>query len=272
MWKGALAAGLTTALLVLVFPLLVLPFAQHRRLLEQFHGAMIQPVMSQAPADAGRDADVKADVRKGLADYRWRWRSYSLGGTLDHLLQKDPPGRLKGVPHYYLLDLDEHHLFQLKSAWIAVLFLLAILGFVRARRLRGFEGFLIEASIVMLFSFIFAPITRNYHLIGIALPCAIFCMRRKPVMTSTQTVLWWGTVMLFAAAGPLRHKSLLGIELWRRVDQAGFMHLGMVGLLAWIALYALDTKKLLLQQRDPGEHVDAPGFPVPAKGPRHRTG
>lgn len=222
-WRAAAALTATAAFLVLVLPLPIVGSAEHLRHLGEFARAMLGPLVGEGSGDRAM----------------WQGSSASVSGTLDFLLQAR--GRGNGEPSFHLADLPPGALAAVKGLWSAALLGLLVAGFVRARRVQDPRRWLLQASVVMLATAFFSPLTRTYHLAGALLPGAVFCAQLpfgQPGARRRERVAWLAVALCLALAMSLRQRWLLGRELWRTLDQMGLLHLGLVGLAAWIALLA----------------------------------
>jgi hypothetical protein len=214
MGRTRAATAMLTAAAIAVFAL-PWPFcgtADHARHLGDCWRAMV------APSLGGTDGGAALQYGAGP----------SVTGTLDYLLQARPvdrDGRTVNV-----LDLGDGALRAAKLAWSALLGVLLLLLFVRARRREEAVRLPLQASAVMLAMALFSPLTRVYHLAGAVLPFAWFC--RGP--RARGDLLWWLTAAAFLFAMTLRQKKLLGETLWRAFDHGGLLHFATLGLLCWL--------------------------------------
>lgn len=156
-------------------------------------------------------------------------QSASIPGTLPFLLQARPVNADGDTVH--LVDVGGDMLRVVQIAWSIAIGSLLLAWFAAARRHADAERLLQQCGAVLLAMSLFAPLLRVYHLAA-ALPAfLLFC--RGPRHRGDG--LWYATVIALLLSMTLRQKRLLGEHLWRAFDAGGLLHFALVGLIAWCA-------------------------------------
>ena len=234
---AASVAALVAGTLVLVLPWPVVGFTQHADWLLGFWDLATGSLGGSAGGES-----MQVNLQQA--------RSASVLGTLDHVLRAPEP--TAGHPAgFYWVDLGSSARRVAIAVWSLALIAISVVGCRSARSCGDSDADAvarrplgIHLAILLLLTSLLSPQAKPYHFLHHAWSAWLFVVLWSRAgwpgwrWPRGSWVGWWVVAAMFALAMPLRQKSMLGVSLWRALDECGLLHLALVGQLVLLATIA----------------------------------